>query len=296
MHRSSSLVTLMKTRLWLLYAILTTLFFGVWGALIEIPEKNGFPASLGYVVWALTMIPCALVALSLIGWKLEGGRKRILLGLAVGLTGAGGQLLLFQALRLGPAYLVFPLISLYPVLTVGLAFAFLRERARVKTWLGVLLAFPAIALLSYQPPVQVAVRSQWWIVLAVAVFVLWGVQAFIMKIGTGLMESESLFFYMMVGALALIPVAIQMTDFSQAVNWGWNGPYLAAAIQVLNAIGALMLVYALRGGKAIIVVPLTALAPVLTVVLSLLLYRLVPHPAVVVGMVLASVAILFMAE
>ena len=285
-----------KSRLWLLYAILTTLFFGVWGALIEIPEKNGFPASLGYVVWALTMIPCSLIALYLTGWKLAGGRKQVLLGLAVGLTGAGGQLLLFQALRLGPAYLVFPLISLYPVLTVGLAYALLRERARAKTWWGVLLAFPSIALLSYQPPAQEAVRSPWWIVLAVAVFVLWGVQAYIMKISTGLMEAESVFFYMMVGAMPLIPVAVGMTDFSRAVNWGWNGPYLAAAIQVLNAMGALMLVYALRGGKALVVVPMTALAPVLTVVLSLLLYRLVPHPPVMVGMALASVAIVLIAE
>ena len=36
---------------------------GVWGALIEVPEKNGFPATLGYVVWALTMIPAAIIAL-----------------------------------------------------------------------------------------------------------------------------------------------------------------------------------------------------------------------------------------
>jgi len=28
--------------LWLTYAIITTIFWGVWGALIEIPEKNGF--------------------------------------------------------------------------------------------------------------------------------------------------------------------------------------------------------------------------------------------------------------
>jgi len=62
------------------------------------------------------------------------------------------------------------------------------------------------------------------------------------------------------------------------------------------AIGALMLVYALRHGKAIVVVPITSLAPVLTVVLSLLLYRLVPHPVVITGIVFASIAILLMAE
>ena len=88
----------MKVRPWLIYAIITTAFWGVWGALIEIPEKAGFPATLGYTVWAITMIPPALVALKIINWKLEYDKKSIVLGLIIGLTGAGGQLILFQAL------------------------------------------------------------------------------------------------------------------------------------------------------------------------------------------------------
>ena len=87
-----------------------------------------------------------------------------------------------------------------------------------------------------------------------------------------------------------------MTDFSRPINWGFRGPWLAAVIQVLNAMGALTLVYALRYGKAIIVVPMTALAPMLTVIISLALYRVVPEHAVVAGMVLAAVAIYLMAE
>jgi uncharacterized membrane protein len=87
-----------------------------------------------------------------------------------------------------------------------------------------------------------------------------------------------------------------MTDFSHRINWGFSGPGSAALIQILNSIGALMLVYALRYGKALVVVPMTSLAPVLTVILSLLLYRLVPHPVVITGIVLASIAIILMAE
>ncbi len=268
----------------------------MWGALIEIPEKHGFPATLGYSVWALTMIPCALIALGLQRWKLDGGRRQIVLGCLVGLTGATGQLLLFEALRLGPAYLVFPIISLYPVLTVALAYGLLHERTRRRTWTGVLISFPAIALLAYQPPENVGATSHWWLALAAMVFVLWGVQAYAMKFATGVMSAESLYFYMMVTAVALIPGAIFMTDFTHPINWGLSGPGAAALIQILNSIGALMLVYALRHGKALVVVPLTSLAPVITVILSLLLYKLVPHPIVITGIVLASIAIILMAE
>ena len=110
------------------------------------------------------------------------------------------------------------------------------------------------------------------------------------------MKAESLYFYMAASAVVLIPVALAMTNFSRPINWSFTGPGYAALVQVLNSIGALMLVYALRYGKAIVVVPMTALAPVLTVILSLLIYHLVPHPIVIAGLVLAAVAIYLMAE
>lgn len=58
----------------------------------------------------------------------------------------------------------------------------------------------------------------------------------------------------------------------------------------------LTLVYALRYGKAIIVVPVTALAPVITIIISLILYSVVPHPVTMIGLLLAAIAIYLMAE
>ena len=100
-----------SSKRWLLFAVVTTASWGVWGALIELPEKAGFPATLGYSVWALTMIPCALVALRINHWRLERDSRSVFLGSAVGFLGAGGQLILFQALRTGPAYIVFPILQ-----------------------------------------------------------------------------------------------------------------------------------------------------------------------------------------
>ena len=98
----------------------------------------------------------------------------------------------------------------------------------------------------------------------------WGVQAYFMKLANNTVSAESIFFYMMVGGLVLAPVAWAMTDFSQPVNTGWDGPWMTAGIQILNAIGALTLVYAFRYGKAIVVAPLTnAGAPLVTALLAL---------------------------
>jgi len=285
-----------KSRKWLAYAVLTTALWGVWGAFIEVPEKAGFPATLGYAVWALTTIPCALFGLRIAGWSLDRDRRSVLLGCGVGLLGAGGQLILFEALRLGPAYLIFPVISLYPMLTVLLSVILLRERGSRRTWAGIILAAPALVLLSYQPPSQTAAGGSHWLILCLLVFAMWGVQAYLMKFANQTMRAESIFFYMSATGLLLVPIALAMTTFSVAINWGWTGARFAAGIQILNSIGALCLVYAMRYGKAIIVAPMTAMAPILTIVISLAMYHTVPGTVLVTGMVLASISIYLMAE
>lgn len=286
----------MKSKSWLLFALITTVFWGIWGAFIEIPEKSGFPATLGYSVWALTMIPCALVALYLIKWRPEADKKSIFLGSMVGFLGAGGQLILFQALRSGPAYIVFPFISLFPVVTVILSVIFLKERGGLRQWSGVAMALVAIFFLSYQKPNGTNIEGYGWLILSILVFVMWGVQAYFMKFANETMKSESIFMYMAITGLLLIPFAFWMTDFSQDINLGFRGPYLAAMIHILNSIGALTIVYALRRGKAMIVVPMTGLSPVITVGISLLIYSVMPGVTLTVGIVLAVVAMFLLSE
>ncbi|HQH41146.1 MAG TPA: EamA family transporter [Bacteroidales bacterium] len=287
----------MKTdKLWLLFAFITTSFWGVWGAFMEIPEKSGFPATLGYVVWSLTMIPCALFALSRIEWKPEHDKRSVLLGSSVGLLGAGGQLILFQALRQGPAYIVFPIISLYPVLTIFLSLLFLKERANTRQWAGIVLALIAMFLLSNPQVNPGKTEGIGWLALAIMVFIMWGIQAWVMKFSNNTMKAESIFFYMALTGVLLSPFAFAMTDFASPINWSFKGPWLSAMIQILNAIGALSLVYALRYGKAIIVVPLTGLAPVITVILSLIIYGVIPGGVLLAGLITASVAIVLLSQ
>jgi len=286
----------MKNKLWLVYAVLTTLTWGIWGALIELPEKAGFPATLGYSVWALTMIPCALIALSLIKFRLEIDLRSFLLGMTIGLTGAGGQIILFEALRLGPAYIIFPIVSLYPVVTILLSLWILKEKASRRGWTGIILALIAIFLLSYMKPKHLDISGFLWLGLSLLVFLMWGIQAMVMKLANNTMKAESIFTYMTITGLMLIPFAIMMTDFSKDINWGFKGPYVAALIHILNAVGALFLVYAMRYGKAIIVAPMTALSPMITIVLSLIIYSVIPNPAMIAGFILALVAIYLFAD
>jgi len=282
------------SRAWLFNAMTTVVLWGIWGAFSGLSPQHGFPETLVYCVWALTMIPPALVVLAQAKWKLDVDPRAVAYGVAVGALGAGGQMVLFYAVTRGPAYLIFPVISLSPVLTIVLSFLFMGERTGRLGALGIVLALLALPTFDFAPGGDAAGGS--WLWMALIVMACWGLQAYFMKSANRVMSGESIFFYMTVTGLALVPVALWLTDFSRPINLGLDGPLLAAGIQVLNAIGALTLVFAFRYGKAIIVAPLTnAGAPLATAIISLVALGVMPGSIKLVGIVLALTASLMLA-
>jgi uncharacterized membrane protein len=282
-------------RLWLVYALLTTLLWGVWGAFTGLSSQRGFPDTLVYCVWSLTMVVPAVIVLSRVGWKIEWDARSVVYGLLVGLLGAGGQMLLFYTVSIGPTYLVFPIISLSPIVTIVLSYLLLQERTNKLGVLGIILALIALPLfdLSLNGGAEGTGR---WFLYSLLIMLAWGLQAYFMKSANRTMSAESIFFYMTVTGLLLAPVAMAMTDWTRPINRGFDGPWLAAAIQLLNAIGALTLVFAFRHGKAIVVSPLTnAGAPLLTAVISLAVMEIAPPPLKIVGLVLATLAAILLA-
>jgi uncharacterized membrane protein len=291
-----------RPKAWLLYAFATTILWGVWGAFTGLSAERGFPETLVYCVWSITMILPALYALARAEWRLDRDPRSVVYGLIIGLLGAGGQMVLFYALTTGPAYLIFPVISLSPVVTIAMSFVLLRERTNIVGAAGIVLALLALPLFDFsseglsESQGLGEIKALGWFLLSLIVMAAWGVQAFFMKLANRTMSAESIFFYMMVTGLMLAPVAWAMTDFSKPINWGADGPWLAAVIQLLNAIGALTLVYAFRYGQAIVVSPLTnAGAPLMTAVISLVVIGTLPGTLKLVGLVLAAIAAVLLA-
>ena len=284
----------MKSSNWLLYAVITTLLWGVWGAFAGTPSGNGFPETLNYVVWALTMIVPAWVVMHRAGWRLKRDGRSVWLGMVIGMLGAGGQMILFHAVKIGPTYLIFPIISLSPMVTIALSFFLLKERVGKLGMAGIVLAACALPLFDYAPgqPANMGV----WFVLSLVVLLAWGLQSYFIRLANATMDAESIFFYMTVSGLAFIPVALLLTDFSQPINYGLSGPGLAAVVQILNAVGALTLVYAFRFGKAIVVSPMVnAGAPLLTSVIAMAVAGVMPGQFKLAGILLALLAALLLA-
>jgi uncharacterized membrane protein len=180
--------------------------------------------------------------------------------------------------------------------TIALSFLLLGERTNIVGAAGIVLALVALPLFDFSPQGLGEGKALGWFLLSLIVMGAWGVQAFFMKLANRTMSAESIFFYMMVTGLLLAPVAWVMTDFSKPINLGADGPWLAAGIQLLNAIGALTLVYAFRYGQAIVVSPLAnAGAPLMTAVISLIVIGTLPGPLKIVGLVLATIAAVLLA-
>ena len=284
----------MKNKLWLLFILITVVTWGIWGAFSGYQIQHGIPDTVVYIAWALSMLPCALVALIINKGKLNLSGRAIGMGAIVGLLGAGGQLVLFKALTLGPSYIIYPFISMSPVVVITLASIFLKEKATKWQIAGIVVALAAILLLSLETGNEGSPVTGWlWIVLAVLVLLAWGIQGFFMKFANESMDAESLFVYMALFAVVLAPVAYFMTPDAATffAQEGAMTPFWSSfGIQILNSIGALTLVYAYRYGKAVVVSPMEGLSPMVTVLLSLIILQVIPNPLQIAGLVCAAFA------
>lgn len=278
----------MSNKSWIIYTFLVVATWGVWGAFSAWPTMTyGYPDQWIYIIWSLTMlIPCYF---SLRGKKFDRSGKALFYGCLVGFTGAGGQLLLFKVLAMGaPAYLVFPIISISPAITVLMSLAILKERVNKTGALGVVIALISIIMFSISSGDGKQTSGMLWLLYSVIICFAWGIQAFFMKkAATQGIQDSSMFGYMTLTGILLAPVAWMMLA-DKSVSYPVIAIASTACIQLLNAVGALCLVMALSRGKATIIAPCTnALAPVLTAIISLIIYQSMPGMWALAGIILA---------
>ena len=115
-----------------------------------------------------------------------------------------------------------------------------------------------------------------WFSPAVVVLLTWGLVGLLQKLSTNYLSAESALIWLVAGFFLLDPWLYpreSILDFS-ARSLLWT--FLSA---LLNALGAWALLAAMKhGGKASIVVPLTALYPIVTIVLApLVLHESISH-------------------
>lgn len=105
-----------------------------------------------------------------------------------------------------------------------------------------------------------------WFGLAVVVLISWGIAGLLQKLSTNHLSAETALLGLVVGFFLLDPWL-----FPKESIWLYSSRSLVVALisSLLNALGAWALLAAMKsGGKASIVVPFTALYPLVTVALA----------------------------
>jgi transporter family protein len=132
---------------WLMYSLLALVLWGLWGvfskiAATHLPSWAIFLVEIwvylvvGGLIWGLLRTP--------VTWTVPGAAAAV----AAGLSGGFALFFFLKALSTGPAAVVVPLTSLYPVITVLLGITFLQEDLSLRHLLGILMAAAAVWLLS----------------------------------------------------------------------------------------------------------------------------------------------------
>ncbi len=138
---------MVKLPRWLAYALLCMFVWGTWGFVAKLGADRISPRPLQVLATA-GAIPLALLALVQRRMRLEKDARGITYGILNGVLSGIGLIAYYAAASRGKVSVVGPVTSLFPLLTVILAFIFLRERLNRLQVAGVALSLVAIAIFS----------------------------------------------------------------------------------------------------------------------------------------------------
>ena len=266
----------MKSNSWIIFSIAAALFWGVWGVVAKSISEDVNPYT-NHVLFTVGM----LFTLPLVVGKIrkeQPNRKGILWGLIAGILAVTGNLAVFQAFSSGGmAAIVIPLTNLYPLVTIGIALLIFKEKLNWLNAVGILLAIPAVVMLSGQTLLfdnpkaffRTIGLNTWLLYSLIALF-FWGVFSVAQKITTNYIAAEWAYIAFIISSIFLTMIFLVLGKVN--FNFSQNTLLLGALAGMLNGLGVLCSFAAYKAeGKASQVTTIAgALQPVFSIVLAIL--------------------------
>ncbi len=284
---------------WVAYAVAAGLCWGAWGVVSKAMDDAKLTTYQIHLLFTVGLVlPCGLAAAS--KRVRVGSRRRagFAWGVAAGFLGGLGNLAFYAALgQGGKASVVVPLTSLYPLVTLFVAWLALNERLNRVQGVGILVSVVAGVLLCGEAhnfgdleAVLAGLSGSRWLLSAAVALAFWGLLSVAQKVSTNCVSSELSFvgfcvaFGPMAAALLLVePVSLDIPPVPLA---------LGVAAGAVNGLGVLASFAAYRSeGKASLVTPLAGVVQsVSTVALAVAALGERIRPVEVVGCAVAVLA------
>ncbi len=136
-------------------------------------------------------------------------------------------------------------------------------------------------------------KTPLWFLPAVLALLLWGVWGVFQKLATEHMPARNVYFVSAAGAIAVVLVMLFTSRSLAPLNF--EGAFFAVLAGVCSSLGGLMFLNALSKGEASIIITFTALYPVVSIALSLVLLNETITLKQGAGIVLAIFSIVLLA-
>jgi len=275
---------------WLVWAALAFLSYATWALLSKLVGDLS-PAH-AQAMSTVGMLP-VLAALALLKGPADPGNRRrgILVAVVGGAVSCLGTIPYFAALKAGgKAAAVVPITALYPVVTIFLAMAILREKLSRVQAVGIALSLVAIFLLNDTDERKESGLLSPWLLLALVPVLLWGIAGFSQKLSTSDVSGNTSALWFL-AAFVPVGIAIGLHD-PLPPDLTWSIWAIAAAVGFALAFGnyAVTVAYA-SNGKASVITPLVGLYPLASIPASLVFFgeQIGWREGVGVGLALVSI-------
>ena len=144
----------MHVPLWLIYALVALVFWGVTGVTQKL-STNAVSTQLSFLWFVISMIVISAAVMVVVPIRWHVAPRIFWMAVIGGTLNGLGALTSFAAFEKGgKASIVVPLCYLFPIVTVVLAIAFLHESLAGTQIVGIALALLAAVLLSHEAPSQ----------------------------------------------------------------------------------------------------------------------------------------------
>ncbi len=114
-------------------------------------------------------------------------------------------------------------------------------------------------------------KMGYWFIFGLFALILWGVWGFLPKLATRYIEPRSVLVFQTIGSILVTIVILATIDFRPELHT--KGVTLAIVTGIIGTLGTASFLYSIAKGKASIVVTMTALYPIITIILSLLILK-----------------------
>lgn len=264
-----------KNNQWIAYSVAAALFWGVWGVMAKIISDDVSPY-MNHVLFTVGM----LFTIPFVIKKLKHqavNRKGIIWGLIAGVLAVAGNIAVYKAFASGGlAAIVIPVSNLYPLVTIAIALVILKEKLHGLNGIGVLLAVPAIVMLSGETLLftdpklffeNLGLNTS--LLFSLVALLFWGIFSATQKVATNYISAEWSYISFIVSSLV---IAIVFLIFGEVdFNLSQRTAVLGSVAGMLNGLGVLasFVAYGAEGKASKVTTIAGALQPVFTIVLAI---------------------------